>query len=43
MSQNVILALAWLVFSAALITGFVMLIGRLDDRGEQRRALRAAE
>jgi len=43
MSQNVILALGWLVFSAGLITGFVMLIGRFDDRGEQRRAPRAAE
>jgi hypothetical protein len=43
MSQNVILALSWLVFSAGLITGFVLLIGRFEDRAERRRAHHAAE
>ncbi|MDO9411379.1 MAG: hypothetical protein Q7T81_02235 [Pseudolabrys sp.] len=38
MSQNVILALAWLFFSAGLIAAFVMLIGRFDDRAGRRKA-----
>ncbi len=40
MSQNVILALGWLVFSGGLIAGFAMLIGRFDDRGEQHKGAR---
>lgn len=43
MSQNVILALAWLAFSAGLIAGFVMLLGRIGDRAERRKAHHAAE
>ncbi len=43
MSQNEILALLWLAFSAGLIAGFVLLIGRFEDRAERRRAHHAAE
>jgi hypothetical protein len=43
MSQNEILALLWLVFSAGMIAGFAMLIGRFEDRAERRKARHAAE
>lgn len=43
MSQNEILALAWLVFAGGLIGGFAYLLGWLDDRAERRRAHHAAE
>ncbi|MDP1604989.1 MAG: hypothetical protein Q8M03_17200 [Legionella sp.] len=43
MSQNVLLAIAWLAFSGVLIGGFAYLIGRFDDRAERRKAHHAAE